>query len=139
MVSWLKRGVRQGGIVELVEESQAVSEWPDFILRAPRADDKALEAVFESLGRVSVQRLVSVPHPFGLPPQDRLAATRWLSRQVLARQRGRDLTVLLTLIALGLAAALVVLSITPMLWPANRAGISDAVRTSAASMTGARD
>jgi hypothetical protein len=120
----------------VIQEPQAA--WPDFFaheLRSP-ADDKALDAVFASLGRVAVHRLVSVPHPFGLPPQDRLAARRWLSRQASTRQRDRDLTILLAFVALGLALAIAALSLYPAIWPCRqaRAGISDAVRKSQTSM-----
>ena len=44
------------------------------IKAAVKADDKALEAVFESMGLACVHRLVSVPHPFGLAPRDRRVA-----------------------------------------------------------------
>jgi hypothetical protein len=96
-----------------------------------------LEAVFESLGRACVHRLVAAPHPFGLPPQDRLAAERWLSRGTWIRQTQqwkRDLTIILGLVATGLAAAFVIL----WLYPAG-APQSDAVRRSTAAMVVARD
>ncbi|HET7084801.1 MAG TPA: hypothetical protein VFI23_08530 [Rhizomicrobium sp.] len=76
-------------------------------------DDRALEAVFDSLGQACVHRLVSVPHPFGLPPGDRRAAERWLSRQA-GRRREKDITVLLALVAAGLAAAILLLSLYPV-------------------------
>jgi hypothetical protein len=57
--------------------------------------------------------LVSVPHPFGLAPRDRRAAQRWLSRRALA-QRQRDLTIVLALVASGLAAAFIILSFYPI-------------------------
>jgi hypothetical protein len=71
----------------------------------------ALEAVFESLGPACVHRLVAAPHPFGLPPQDRQAAQRWLSRRTWPQRLKRDLSIVLSLVALGLAGALVVLSL----------------------------
>ena len=105
--------------------------WPGS--RDRRADDKALEAVFESLGRDCVHRLVAAPHPFGLPPRDRLCAERWLSRGTWTQHWKRDLTIVLTLVAIGLAAALLVLSLYPAHQPQ-----SDAVRH-ASSMVAARD
>jgi len=53
-----------------------------------------------------------VPHPFGLAPRDRRVAQRWLSRRAWA-QRHRDLTTVLALVALGLAAAFVFLGLYP--------------------------
>ncbi len=97
------------------------------------ADDKALEAVFESLGPACVHRLVAAPHPFGLPPRDRRAARRWLSRQTWPRRLTRDLSIVLGLVALGLAAALVVLSLYPAAAPAG-----EGLRKSTASMIAAR-
>jgi hypothetical protein len=78
--------------------------------RVSAAQDKALEAVFDSLGRACVLHLVAVPHPFGLPPRDRLVAQRWLSRGSV-RQWTRDLAIVLGLVGLGLAGALVVLGL----------------------------
>ena len=111
--------------------------WPGVLLpgiwdRHP--DNEALEAVFESLGRACVLRLVAAPHPFGLPPQDRRAAQRWLSRQTRPERLTRDLSIVLGLVALGLAAALVVLSLYPAAAPAG-----DDLRKSTASMMAARD
>jgi hypothetical protein len=88
--------------------------------------------VFESLGRACVLRLVAAPHPFGLPPKDRRAARRWLSRQTRPRRFRRDLSIVLSLVALGLAAALVVLSLYPAAGPAG-----DGVRKSTAAMMAA--
>jgi hypothetical protein len=110
--------------VELTQQSQAV--WPDFFAQALPASDGELEAVFQSLGRACVLHLVSVPEPFGLPPQDRLVARRWLSRQAFARQFHRDTMIVLTLVALGLAFAIAFLSIYPAL--AGAAGAGDASR-----------
>jgi hypothetical protein len=107
--------------------------WPGLWGRGSHADDQGLEAVFESLGRSCVHRLVAAPHPFGLPPKDRRAAQRWLSRQTWPQRLRRDLSIILGLVALGLAAALVVLS----LYPTALAG--DGVRKSTASMIAARD
>lgn len=95
-------------------ETQAAGLWPGLYAPEREADDKSLEAVFESLGHASVCRLVSVPHPFGLAPRDRRAAKRWLSRRAWA-QRHRDLTIILALVALGLTAALVFLAFYPLL------------------------
>ena len=94
-----------------------------------RADDRALEAVFESLGRACVQSLVAVPHPFGLRPQDRVVAKRWLSRRSWARQWQGDLAIVLAVIGFGLALALLVLS-----FPSGAAPVSDAVQRSALSV-----
>jgi len=107
---------------------------PGFWGRGGNAEDKALEAVFESLGRTCVHRLVAAPHPFGLPPQDKRAAQRWLSRRSWGKRLRRDLRIVLSLVAVGLAAALVVLSLYPMAAPAG-----DGSRKSAASMIAARD
>jgi hypothetical protein len=90
--------------------------------------------VFESLGRACVLRLVAAPHPFGLPPQDRRAARRWLSRQTRPKRFKRDLRIVLSLVALGLAAGLVVLSVYPAVAPQG-----DGVRKSTAAMIAARD
>ena len=102
--------------------------------RSGHDDDKALEAVFESLGRACVHRLVAAPHPFGLPPQDRRAAKRWLSRQTLGQRLKRDLSIVLSLVASGLAAALLVLGLYAM-----AASTGDGLRKSSASMIAARD
>ena len=88
--------------------------WP--AARDRRADDM-LEAVFESLGPACVHRLIAAPHPFGLPPQDRRAAERWLSRRSWARRWKRDLTIVLLLVIAGLAAALLLLALTPVIFP----------------------
>ena len=88
-----------------------------------RAEEKALEAVFESLGRACVQSLVAVPQPFGLRPRDRAVARRWLSRRGWARQWERDLVIVLAVIGLGLALALAVLGLHRDAMP-----ISDAVQ-----------
>jgi hypothetical protein len=106
--------------------------WPQAWGQHP--DREALEAVFESLGRACVLRLVAAPHPFGLPPQDRRAAQRWLSRQAWPKRLTRDLSIVLSLVALGLAAALVVLSLYPVAAPTG-----DGQRRSTASMIAARD
>ena len=98
-----------------------------------RADEKALEAVFESLGCACVQHLVAAPHPFGLPPRDRRAAQRWLMRRSWARQWKRDVATVLALVALGLAAVLVILALYPADGP-----VSDAVRKPAMPMVAAR-
>jgi hypothetical protein len=99
------------------QELRAAGLWPGaYAANCPledQPDDEALEAVFESMGRACVHRLVSVPHPFGLAPRDRRAAQRWLSRQALA-QRHRDITIILALVALGLAAAFVFLGLYPI-------------------------
>ncbi len=87
--------------------------------RVSGIEDKALEAVFDSLGRACVLHLVAVPHPFGLPPRDRLVAQRWLSRGSV-RQWTRDLAIVLGLVGLGTGrGALVVLSLYGA--PPNRA------------------
>jgi hypothetical protein len=88
-----------------------------------RAEDKALEAVFESLGRACVQSLVAVPQPFGLRPCDRAVARRWLSRRGWTRKWKRELMIVLVVISLGLALALAVLSFHRDVLP-----ISDAVQ-----------
>lgn len=108
--------------------------WPGVLVPGPwgrggHADTAALEAVFESLGPDCVHRLIAAPHPFGLPPQDRRAARRWLSRQTRPHRLKRDLSIVLSLVALGLAAALVVLSLYPAATPAG-----DGERKSTASM-----
>ena len=99
------------------QELQAVGLWPGPYTSDSQLDhqpdDAALQAVFESMGRACVHRLVSVPHPFGLAPRDRRAAQRWLSRQARA-QHHRDLTIILALVALGLAAAFVFLGLYPV-------------------------
>jgi len=112
--------------VELTQQSQVV--WPDFFAQpeAIRTSEGELEAVFKSLGRASVLHLVSVPEPFGLPPPDRLVARRWLSRQAFARQFHRDMMIVLTLVAVGLALALAFLSVYPAL--AGGADVGDSNR-----------
>ena len=97
--------------------------------RVAGAEDKALEAVFDSLGRACVLHLVAVPHPFGLPPRDRLVAQRWLSRGRV-RQWQRDLAIVLGLVGLGLAGALVLLSLYGAVEPR-----SDAVQKSTPMVT----
>jgi hypothetical protein len=87
------------------QELQAAGLWPAPYAPQLDATDKALEAVFESMGQACVHRLVSVPHPFGLAPRDRRVAQRWLSRRTWA-QRHRDITIVLALVALGLGALL---------------------------------
>ena len=95
------------------QELQAAGLWPVPNCQLDdQATDKALEAVFESMGQACVYRLVSVPHPFGLAPRDRRVAPRWLSRRAWA-QRHRDLTIILAMVALGLAAAFVFLGLYP--------------------------
>jgi hypothetical protein len=94
--------------------------------RAFGGEDRALEAVFESLGRACVQHLVAVPHPLGLPPRDRLVAKRWLSRHLWKR----DLMIVLALVGVGLAAALVILSLGFSAEPS-----SDAVQKSTPQVT----
>ena len=96
---------QSGGAVE------EVGEW--LWSRDCGADEKALEAVFESLGGACVHRLIAAPHPFGLPPRDRRAAQRWLLRRSWARRWKRDLTILLLLVAGGLAAALLLMGLMP--------------------------
>lgn len=112
--------------MELTQQSQVV--WPDIFAQSEtlRTSEGELEAVFKSLGRASVLHLVSVPEPFGLPPPDRLVARRWLSRQAFARQFHRDMMIVLTLVAAGLALALVVYSI--YLGLGGAAGASDSNR-----------
>jgi len=102
---------------------------PGFWGRGGNAEDKALEAVFDSLGRACVLHLVAVPHPFGLPPRDRLVAQRWLSRGSV-RQWTRDLAIVLGLVGLGLAGALVLLSLSGAPEPR-----SDAVQKSSPLVT----
>jgi hypothetical protein len=125
--------------VKHIQEARAVGIWPDFFAR--RADDKALEDVFASLGRASVRHLVSAPHPFGLPPDDRLAAMRWLSRRTATRQRECDLTTALAtvlgIVALGLALGIALLSISPA--ESRLPGPSDGVRKSEISIRPALD
>jgi len=100
------------------QELQAVGLWPSPNCQLDdQADDKVLEAVFESMGRACVYRLVSVPHPFGLAPRDRRVAQRWLSRRAWA-QRHRDLTTVLALVALGLGAFLAAAFVFLGLYPA---------------------
>jgi len=100
------------------QELQAVGLWPSPNCQLDdQADDKVLEAVFESMGRTCVHRLVSVPHPFGLAPRDRRVAQRWLSRRAWA-QRHRDLTTVLALVALGLGAFLAAAFVFLGLYPA---------------------
>jgi hypothetical protein len=97
--------------------------------RVSGVEDKALEAVFDSLGRACVLHLVAVPHPFGLPPRDRLVAQRWLWRGSV-RQWKRDLAIVLGLVGLGLAGALVLLSLSGASEPR-----SDAVQKSSPLVT----
>ena len=118
------------------EIGELVREWPG-ARRHKACADKALEAVFESLGRACVHRLVAAPHPFGLPPRDRLAAQRWLMRGALRRSWARlrrDLAIVLALVAAGLAVGLLSLSLYPRAEPA-----SDAVAKSSAAMVAAAD
>ena len=89
-------------------------------------DERTLEAVFDSLGRACVHRLVAVPHPFGLPPRARLVAQRWLSRRNSARHWKRDLAIVRVLVALGLGAGLLFLGLDPVAEP-----VSDAIQKSA--------
>lgn len=96
-------------------------------------DEKALEAVFESLGRACVHRLVAVPHPFGLPPRDRLVAQRWLSRRVWTQYWKRDVPIVLALVALGLAAGLLFLGLDPGADP-----VSDAIQRPASIIAAQR-
>jgi hypothetical protein len=114
---------------------ETAGTWPDF--SAHGADGKALEEVFASLGRASVHHLVSAPHPFGLPPDDRLAAMRWLSRRTSTRQRERELTTILAIVALGLALGIALLSISPA--ESRLSGPSDGVRKSQTSLRLAQD
>jgi hypothetical protein len=123
-----RKNGEQRAVGEVIERT-----WPGAWGRDGHADTAVLEAVFESLGPDCVHRLVAAPHPFGLPPQDRRAAQRWLSRQTWPHRFKRDLSIVLSLVALGLAAALVVLS----LYPAAPAG--DGLRKSTVSMIAARD
>ena len=97
--------------------------------RVSGGEDKALEAVFDSLGRACVLHLVAVPHPFGLPPRDRLVAQRWLSRGSVRRWT-RDLAIVLGRVGLGLAGALVLLSLSGAPEPR-----SDAVQKSSPLVT----
>ncbi|HKB96966.1 MAG TPA: hypothetical protein VKB94_08955 [Rhizomicrobium sp.] len=122
-----------------IQDPRAAGTRPDFF--AHRADGAALEEVFASLGRASVHHLVSAPHPFGLPPNDRLAAMRWLSRAASARQREHELTTalatVLAIVALGLALGIALLSISPA--ESRLPGPGDGVRKSQASMRPALD
>ena len=99
------------------QELQVAGLWPapyaPNCQSGDQATDKVLEAVFESMGQACVHRLVAVPHPFGLAPRDRRVAQRWLSRRAWA-QRHRDITIVLALVALGLAAAFVFLGLYPV-------------------------
>ncbi|HJT42808.1 MAG TPA: hypothetical protein VJ750_04830 [Rhizomicrobium sp.] len=116
--------------MELTENLRLVPVGPRPALLARdgrRQEDERLEAVFESLGRDSVLRLISAPYPFGLPPRDKLAAKRWLSRQGSARRRGKDLTILLALVAIGLAAALLFLSLSFAVYPSHLSSIGGGV------------
>lgn len=113
---WAERNRLRGDDVS--QELQAVGLWPSPNCQLDdQADDKVLEAVFESMGRACVYRLVSVPHPFGLAPRDRRVAQRWLSRRAWA-QRHRDLTTVLALVALGLGAFLAAAFVFLGLYPA---------------------
>ena len=120
--------------MKYTQETRAAGIWPDFFAR--RADDKALEEVFASLGRASVHHLVSAPHPFGLPPDDRLAAMRWLSRATSRRERECDLATALAtvlgIVALGLALGIALLGISPA--ESRLPGPSDGVRKSEVSI-----
>jgi hypothetical protein len=117
---------------------ETAGTWPDFF--AHGTDDKALEEVFASLGRACVCHLVSAPHPFGLPLNDRQAAMRWLSRRRAAR-RERKLTsalaTILAIVALGLALGIALLSISPA--ESRLPGPSDGVRKSQISLRLAQD
>ncbi|HKQ46020.1 MAG TPA: hypothetical protein VJS47_11560 [Rhizomicrobium sp.] len=116
--------------MELTENLRLVPVGPRPALLAGdgrRPEEERLEAVFESLGRDSVLRLISAPHPFGLPPRDKLAAKRWLSRQDSARRRGKDLTILLALVATGLAAALLFLSLSFAIYPSHMSRVGGSV------------
>jgi hypothetical protein len=84
-------------------------------------DENTLESFFESLGPEAVCHLVSMPHPYGLRQEDGLAAARWLTRGTLTSNRSREITIVLTLVALGLAAALAILTIISAIWPPNTA------------------
>ena len=126
----------------MAESSALIRLWPSrfgpWFLSGTRehnacAGDEALEAVFESLGRACVQRLVAAPHPFGLPPHDRRAAQRWLSRRRWMRKWKRDAAFVLTLVAVALAAALSVMSSYAPGDPP-----SDAVRKSTTTMIATR-
>jgi len=99
------------------EIGQLAGRWPAGGDHDLRADEKALEAVFASLGRGCVRHLVTVPYPFGLPPRDRLVAQRWLSRQAWARQWKRDVMLILLLVAVGLGATLLFLSFSTAAQP----------------------
>ena len=113
---WAERNRLRGDDVS--QELQAVGLWPSPNCQLDdQAYDKVLEAVFESMGRACVYRLVSVPHPFGLAPRDRRVAQRWLSRRAWA-QRHRDLTTVLALVALGLGAFLAAAFVFLGLYPA---------------------
>lgn len=99
------------------EIGELAGRWPAGGDHDLRADEKALEAVFASLGRGCVRHLVTVPHPFGLPPRDRLVAQRWLSREAWARQWKRDVTIVLLLVAVGLSATALFLSFSTAAQP----------------------
>jgi hypothetical protein len=118
----------------VAEIGALVRFWPGTREHNAGAGDDALEAVFESLGRVCVQRLVAAPHPFGLPPQDRRAAQRWLSRRRWMRKWKRDAAFVLTLVAVALAATLSVMSFYAPGDPP-----SDAVRKSSIAMIATRN
>jgi hypothetical protein len=124
--------------VKYTQESRAAGIWPDFFARRT---DKALEEVFASLGRTSVHHLVSAPHPFGLSPDDRLAAMRWLSHRTSTRRRECDLTTALAtvlgIVALGLALGIALLGISPA--ESRLPGPSDGVRKSEVSIRPALD
>ena len=125
--------------MKYTQEARAAGIWSDFFAR--RADDKTLEDVFASLGRASVRHLVSAPDPFGLPPDDRLAAMRWLSHRAASRQREYDLTTALAtvlgIVALGLALGIALLGISPA--ESRLPGPSDGVRKSEVSIRPALD
>ena len=116
-----------GGIGELVRTGPRTRE-------RVHPDEKALDSVFESLGPACVHHLLATPQPFGLPPQDRRVARRWLWRRIWERRWKRDLTITLALVALGLAAALMALSLSPATEP-----VSDAVQKSSTRVIAARN
>ena len=115
------------------EIGELVRVWPRAWERV-HPDEKALDAVFDSLGPACVHHLLTAPHPFGLPPRDRRVAERWLWRRTWARRWKRDLTITLAFVALGLAAALLILSFSP-----GAAPVSDAVQKSSPRVIAARN